>query len=39
MGSVNYAENLVDMIIAKLTGLRSGTEVVFRDLVWFAILA
>ena len=33
MGSVKYAENLVDTIIAKSTGQGSGTEVNLRGLV------
>ena len=39
MGSVKHAENLVDTIVAKYTGLRLGTEVEFRNLVCFVILA
>ena len=38
MGSVKYAENLVDTIIAKYTGKRLGTEVEFRDLVLVVVL-
>ena len=38
MGSIKYAENLVATNIAKHTGLRSGTEVKFRDLVWVVAL-
>ena len=33
MGSMKYAENLVDMNIVKTTGLGSGTEVNLRNLV------
>ena len=39
MGSVKHAENLAANIIAKYTGLRSGTEVKFRALVWAVVLA
>ena len=38
MGSVKHAENLVAKNIAKNTGLRSGTEVEFRGLVWVVVL-
>ena len=36
---MNYAENLVAKNIAKTTGIRSGTEVEFRGLVWGVVLA
>ena len=39
MGSVKHAGNLVAKNIAKYTGLRSGMEVDFRDLVWAVVLA
>ena len=35
---MKYAENFVAMNIVKYTGLRSGTEVKFRGLVWFVVL-
>ena len=38
MGRKKYAENLVAMNIGRYTGLRSETEVKFRDLVWFVVL-
>ena len=38
MGSMKHAEHLVATIIAKYTGLRSGTEVEFRGLVWVVVL-
>ena len=39
MGSVKYAGNLAAKNIAKITGIRSGAEVEFRDLVWSVVLA
>ena len=36
---MKYAENLAAKNIAKHTGIRSGTEVEFRDLVWAVVLA
>ena len=38
MGSMKYVENLAAKNIAKYTGLRSGTEVEFLDLVWVVVL-
>ena len=38
MGSVKYARNLAAKNVAKYTGLRSGTEVKFRGLVWVVVL-
>ena len=36
---MKHAENLVAKNIAKYTGLRSGTGVKFRGLVWVVVLA
>ena len=36
---MKYAGNLVAKNIAKTTGIRSGTEVEFRGLVWAVVLA
>ena len=36
---MKYAENLVAKNIAKTTGIRSGTVVEFRGLVWAVVLA
>ena len=38
MGSVKHVENLAAKNIAKHTGLKSGTEVKYRALVWVAVL-
>ena len=38
MESTKYAGNLAEKNIAKHTGLRSGTEVKFHDLVWVVVL-
>ena len=38
MGSVKHAGNLVVKTIAKHTGLKSGTEVKYRALVWVVVL-
>ena len=35
---MKHAENLDAKNIAKYTGLRSGTEVEFRGLVWVVVL-
>ena len=38
MESTKHAGNLAEKNIAKHTGLRSGTEVKFHDLVWVVVL-
>ena len=38
MGSMKYVESHIAMNIARYTGLRLGTEVKFRALVWFVVL-
>ena len=35
---MKYAENFVAMNIVKYTGLRSGTELKFRGLIWLVVL-
>ena len=39
MGSVKYAGYLAAKNIAKITSIRSGTEVELRGLVWSVVLA